>query len=75
MAERVGQGVYSQEFAAAVRAEGERVIEKVERRQPPFSGEWAAWTPDPAWTIPELPAGWDTIPAQLWDRRKWAYLS
>jgi len=29
--------------------------------EPPFSENWAAWTPDPTWTIPQLPAGWDEL--------------
>ena len=23
---------------------------------------WARWRPDPAWPVPMLPAGWDTVP-------------
>ena len=74
LADRLAQGFYSEEFAAAVRSEGERVIGKLERRESPFGGDWAAWTPDPAWAIPELPAGWDTIEPILWEGRAWAYI-
>ncbi len=48
MAERVEQGVFSAEFAAAVQAEGERVIEVIERRGSPFSDGWEQWQPDEA---------------------------
>ncbi|HEV7721125.1 MAG TPA: hypothetical protein VGO60_07560, partial [Iamia sp.] len=44
------------EHAAAVRAEGERVIAEAERGDPPFDGSWLDWDPDPAWAIPALPA-------------------
>jgi uncharacterized protein len=40
--------------AAAVRAEGERVLAAW-----PFPTGWEAWRPDPAWPVPQLPAGWE----------------
>lgn len=47
-------GVLDREAAAAVRAEGERVI-----RERPWPTGWEDWRPDSAWTPPDLPAGWD----------------
>jgi hypothetical protein len=73
MADRVTQGVYSAEFAAAARAEGERVIEAIEHRKAPFSSGWDRWAPDPTWSIPTLLETWDQEPPRLWDRRLWAY--
>ena len=61
-AARVEHGVDSAEFAAAVRAEGERVVELIERRAPPFGEDWPSWRPDPAWSVPELPEGWAEVP-------------
>ena len=64
MALRVEQGVFSAEFAAEVRAEGERVIDALERRASPFSDGWEQWTPDPAvtWAKSRL-----TVPAdRVW---------
>lgn len=55
----VEQGWMSAEGAAAVRAEGERALERVRRRAPPLDCEWEAWRPDPLWTLPSLPEGWD----------------
>jgi hypothetical protein len=43
----------------AVRAEGRRVIKLVEAGDFPFDGTWTDFVPDPAWTLPELPPGWD----------------
>ena len=60
---RVEHDIDTAEFAAAVRAEGERVVELIERRAPPFGEDWPAWRPDPAWGVPELPEGWATIPS------------
>jgi predicted RNA-binding protein associated with RNAse of E/G family len=45
---------------AAVRAEGERVIKKIEAGEFPFDGSYLDFRPDPAWTLPEaVPAGWE----------------
>ncbi|MDG4785572.1 DUF402 domain-containing protein [Micromonospora sp. WMMD1102] len=50
--------------AAAVRAEGERVIKIAEAAEFPFDGTWCDFVPDPAWTAPELPPGWDRPPVR-----------
>lgn len=55
-------GLVSAEDADGFRAEGARAIGRLEARQPPFSDGWEHWQPDPAWPIPELPAGWDDPP-------------
>jgi hypothetical protein len=73
MENQVRIGGYGAEFADAVRAEGERVIEALEARRSPFSDGWEQWTPDPNWGIPTLPDGWDEVPTELWERRVWAY--
>ena len=72
-AERVRRGIYSEAFAAEVRAEAQRVVAAIEARRSPFSDGWERWQPDPAWDTPTLPPTWDTEPAALWERRPWAY--
>jgi len=42
--------------ASKVRMEAKRVL-----AAPPWPTGWEAWRPDPAWPIPELPAGWDVV--------------
>ena len=42
--------------AEAVRAEARRVL-----REWPFPTGWEDWRPDPAWPVPQLPAGWDVV--------------
>ena len=42
--------------ADAVRAEAARVLEEW-----PFPTGWEDWRPDPAWRVPQLPAGWDRV--------------
>lgn len=39
--------------------EAERVVDLLERRDPPFGGEWDRWEPPAEWTVPRLPEGWD----------------
>lgn len=70
---RVARGIYTPDLAASARAEGERVIQQIERREPPFSGGWKHWEPDPGWPRPELPDDWNRVPPALWARRRWAY--
>ena len=60
--EGVAAGLVTRDWADDVRREGERVIHQLEARQPPFCDGWERWEPDPAWPIPELPMGWDTLP-------------
>ncbi|GAA2671523.1 DUF402 domain-containing protein [Actinoplanes palleronii] len=44
----------------AVRAEGRRVIKRIEAGEFPFDGTWTDFRPDPAWPVPaSMPAGWD----------------
>lgn len=44
----------------AVRAEGERVVKRIEAGQFPFDGTWTDFVPDAAWTVPTvLPDGWN----------------
>ena len=52
MSERVSAGQYSNEFAAAVRAEAEQVVKSIELRLSPFCDGWEKWVPDSTWGIP-----------------------
>lgn len=52
---RVGR--LTEEEAAAIRAEGERV-----RRERPWPTGWESWLPPADWATPELPPGWDAAP-------------
>ena len=48
--------------AAQVRQDAAQAIARIETRQPPFSEDWPAWRPDPAWPIPAMPDDWATVP-------------
>jgi uncharacterized protein len=55
-AERVG--LFTRGEAGAIRAEGRRVIERLDRLLP--TG-WEDWRPDPSVELPTLPPEWDRI--------------
>jgi hypothetical protein len=55
-------GWITPERAAELRAEGERVLRRIEAVEPPFDDSWLNWRPDPAWPLPELPDDWATVP-------------
>ncbi|WP_127503012.1 DUF402 domain-containing protein [Actinoplanes solisilvae] len=57
---RIGQPLYfDRAGAAAIRAEGERLIKLAEAGAFPFDGTHVDFRPDPAWSPLGLPAGWD----------------
>lgn len=59
LAEAVDRGLFSVEEAAVFRLWGDRARERILAGQPPFDRDWEGWQPDPAWTSPQLPQGWD----------------
>ena len=73
LASHVAEGFYTAELAAAARAEGERVIEAIRRRDHECVRGWPEWTPPLDWQVPAFAAGWDTTPPTFWERRDWAY--
>jgi hypothetical protein len=56
LAEAVERGLFTPQEADAFRDWGERAIEHVVNRAPPFDRDWDTWRPDPAWERPRLPA-------------------
>ncbi|HEY7467161.1 MAG TPA: DUF402 domain-containing protein [Dehalococcoidia bacterium] len=46
------------EKARAIRAEGERVIRRVEAREWPFNEPWPDWRPDASWAAPQIRDHW-----------------
>jgi predicted RNA-binding protein associated with RNAse of E/G family len=63
LGEAIDGGLFTEEDAAWFRYWGERAVEHILLREPPFDEDWAAWQPDPTWPEPELPAGWDLVSA------------
>lgn len=59
--ECVRLGYWSSAQAAAARVEGERALERLLAREPPLDERWEDWRPDPAWSVPTFPEGWDIV--------------
>jgi protein associated with RNAse G/E len=57
----VTHGAITQEWAECIEAAKPEILERIEKRQYPFDGAWLDWEPDPTWSPPNLPAGWDKI--------------
>jgi len=53
------RGVFSRSEEAAIRAEGERAIQAIERREWPFDARWLDWRPGPEWPVPDIREHWD----------------
>ncbi len=60
--EAVAFGLLSTCQGEAICAEGERAIERLEARKPPFCDGWEEWQPEPGWKLPTLPADWNRLP-------------
>jgi hypothetical protein len=57
LAEAVARGLVSAGDAREIRWAGERAIEHVLLREPPFDADWERWRPDPTWGPLDLPSG------------------
>jgi hypothetical protein len=57
---RQEQGMLSRDDAAAIRAEGERAVARLVG-DPSLYREWMDWRPDPSWSVPAIPVGWDAV--------------
>jgi hypothetical protein len=61
LAEAIALGLFTEDDAGWVRFWGERAVEHLLSRLPPFDEPWEEWRPDPSWPTPELPPGWDVV--------------
>lgn len=49
------------EWVQGIEAAKPEILERIENRRYPFDGSWLDWKPDPNWSLPKLPEGWDVI--------------
>jgi hypothetical protein len=61
LAEGVALGLFSEADVSRLYHWGERAVEHLVLRQPPFDADWEDWRLDPAWPVPQLPPGWDIV--------------
>ncbi len=60
--QRVEEGRWSADRVAQIRREGRRITSRLEADELWWPLEFASWTPDPAWLVPEgLPPGWESV--------------
>jgi predicted RNA-binding protein associated with RNAse of E/G family len=62
LAERVREGRYTEEQAAAARALGDELGAMLDRGERWWDERWASFVPDPAWRAPVFPSGWTEAP-------------
>jgi predicted RNA-binding protein associated with RNAse of E/G family len=63
LAEAFELGLFSSQQAAAIRAEGERAIERIDGWLAPFNERWEEWRPDSGWRLPRISDGWERLEA------------
>jgi uncharacterized protein len=61
LAQAVALGLFTEDDSGRFRYWGERAVEHLLLRLPPFDEPWEDWRPDPSWLTPELPSGWDVV--------------
>lgn len=59
--QRVAEGRYGVEQAAAIRAEGEGIAAMLEAGAHWWDESWAAWSPPPVWGALDLPEEWERM--------------
>jgi hypothetical protein len=57
----VANGVYTADEIASIRAEGDRLRDKVTTDGRWWDDAWAAWQPPADWVAPRLLPGWETL--------------
>jgi hypothetical protein len=61
LAEAVEHGLFTPAEAERFRSDGELAVARILDREPPFDRDWSSWRPDPTWSTPSLPEGWDRV--------------
>ena len=65
LGQAVDEGLFTEDEAARFRAAGERAVEQIILREPPFDEDWESWRPDPAWSTPELSEAATSVPVSV----------
>jgi uncharacterized protein len=61
LAEAVDVGLFTPEKATEIRAEGERMIERIEAWSAPFDEGWEGWRRNADRPLPSVPEGWNRL--------------
>ncbi len=57
----IDSGVILVEWVQEIKRAQMEVLEKLNEQKYPFDDSWLNWRPDPYWSLPKLPAGWDKV--------------
>jgi protein associated with RNAse G/E len=57
--EAIQEGGMLPEWRQGIEKDKAEVFERLHQRRYPLDGAWLRWQPDPGWTAPALPAGWE----------------
>ena len=56
----IAHGRYSRAEADELYATGRRAVDRLRSERETFEA-WLTWTPDPTWSVPSMPSGWDAL--------------
>ena len=54
-------GILLNEWTQEIDAAKQEIFDKLKKRAYPYDGAWLNWMPDPDWSPPKLPEGWDKV--------------
>lgn len=49
------------EWVEGIKTAKQEIFNRLGKREYPFDGSWLDWLPDPTWSPPGLPDGWDRV--------------
>ncbi|HSL41936.1 MAG TPA: DUF402 domain-containing protein [Anaerolineales bacterium] len=56
------RGIFTAEQVNDLYQRGERALQALQSKEPPFDRSWENWSPNPAWQVPfDLPDGWERV--------------
>ena len=59
--EIANRNIFEESTVTKVREVAAKVIDGIEAKAAPFSEPWESWIPDPRWSVPVLPEGWEPL--------------
>lgn len=59
--EGIRQGGIQEEWVKEIQRSIPEVLDRIDQRRYPLDGSWLSWRPDPRWSPPNLPEGWQVI--------------
>jgi hypothetical protein len=54
-------GILHPQWIREIEVAKQEIFDKLKKRHYPFDGSWVDWKPDPDWSPPKLPEGWEIM--------------